>query len=123
VFERPAPAPQLVRDLWALLPYASRAELWPTTFAYANDLGFDVLVMPKEAGPAPDRHLTEEQAVDYPEGRYEFGVQYAIEHADQRELDRLLTRPTSTQRLYLALFILIGGALTYLAVNAIARFL
>ena len=31
--------------------------MWPTTFAYANDLGFDVLVRPKEAGPAPDRDL------------------------------------------------------------------
>ena len=128
-FERVAPAPQLIRDLWALLPNSSRAELWPATFAYSNDLGFDVLVLPMRpipGGPAPagtDRYVTEEQVVDYPEGRYEFSLQYAVEHDQQRELDRLLNRPTGMRRFWLALFILIGGALTYLAILAIGRFL
>ena len=107
----------------ALLPYAAQAELWPTTFAYANDLGFDLLVLPKMEGPKPDRYLIEEQVVDYPEGRYESSLQFAIEHGDQRELHRLLNRVSSRQRLRLALFILIGGTLTYLAISAISRFL
>ncbi len=76
VFDRVAPAPQLVRDLWALLPNSTRVELWPTTFAFPNDLTFDLLVRPANQGPPPDRYLTEEQVVDYPEGRYEFALQY-----------------------------------------------
>src|SRR5262249_8901551 len=71
VFERPAPATQLVRDLWQLLPYSSQAELWPATFAFGNDLGFDLLVVPKKEGLPLDRYITEEQATDYPQGRYE----------------------------------------------------
>jgi hypothetical protein len=122
-FDRVAPAPQLVRDLWALLPNSVRVELWPTTFAFSNDLGFDLLVRYTNQEPPPDRYLTEEQVVDYPEGRYEFALQYAVEHDDQRELDRLLRRPSGRQTLRLAVFILIGGAFTYLAIHAISRFL
>jgi hypothetical protein len=121
VFERPAPAPQLLRDLWQMLPYSTRAELWPATFAFGNSLRFDVLVVPSVAGLELDRYITEEQAVDYPEGRYEFGLQYAVEHGDRREVDRLLHRRSSKQMLRLALWILFGGALLYLAAHAIGR--
>jgi len=121
VFERPAPAPQLLRDLWQMLPYSARAELWPATFAFANGLRFDVLVVPSVAGLELDRYFSEEQAVDYPEGRYEFGLQYAVEHGDQRELDRLLNRRSSKQMLRLSLWILCGSVVLYLAANALAR--
>ncbi|MFL5339553.1 MAG: hypothetical protein ACJ8F7_05230 [Gemmataceae bacterium] len=123
VFERAAPAPQLVRDLWALLPNSSRAELWPATFAYGTELGFDVLVVPPAAVAKPDRYLTEEQVVDYPEGRYEFSLQYAIEHDDQRELNQLLRRPGSRQRVRLLFFLVAGVTITYIAINAIRQFL
>jgi hypothetical protein len=121
VFERPAPAPQLLRDLWQMLPYSARAELWPATFAFANSLRFDVLVAPNVAGVEHDRYLTEEQTIDYPEGRYEFDLQYAVEHGDRREVDRLLNRRSSRQMLRLALWILFGGMALYLAVNALGR--
>src|SRR5205814_1475881 len=50
-FERNAPDDRLVRTLWALLPTASRAELWPATFAFGNALGFHVVVTPRADGP------------------------------------------------------------------------
>lgn len=119
VFERVAPAAQLVRDLWQLLPYSAQAELWPTTFAFGNELRFDILVVPKVEGLKLDRYFTEEQALDYPEGRYEFGLQYAIEHGDQREVDRLLGRRSSKQMLRLALLILFGSIVAYVGINAL----
>ena len=47
LFERPIPDPELVRDLWTLLPTSSRWGLWPATFVFGNSLEFDVLVMPR----------------------------------------------------------------------------
>src|SRR2546421_90015 len=80
--ERPAPDPDLVRRLWLLLPASSRGELWPAEFAPANALGFDLLVTPK-AGEDCAGYLSEQQAGDYPEGRYELNLQIAAEAGDQ----------------------------------------
>lgn len=121
VYERSTPAPQLLRDLWKLLPESTRGELWPATFSFANSLRFDVLVTPKADTVSIDRYLSEEQAVDYPHGRYEFSLQYAIEHEDQREVDRLFARRSSKQMLRLALYILVGGVVAYLAMNMAAQ--
>ncbi len=123
VFERLAPAPQLVRDLWQLLPYSAQAELWPTTFAFGNDLRFDILVVPKTEGLGLDRYFTEEQSLDYPEGRYELGLQFAVEGGNQRELDQLLGRRSSKQMLRLAIFILFGGVIAYVGIHALMQFL
>ncbi len=123
VFERPAPAPQLARDIWHLLPDSVQTELWPASFALANDLRFDLLVVPKAEGITLDRYVTEEQALDYPEGRYEFSLQYAIEHGDQREVDRLLGRRSSKQMLRLLIYLLVFGVLGYLGINFLLRFL
>ncbi len=70
-----------------------------------------------------DRYITEEQALDYPERRYEFALQYSVEHGDQRELDALLGRRSSKQMLRLSLAILIGGVLAYIGINFLMRFL
>jgi hypothetical protein len=123
VFERAAPAPQLIRDVWQLLPASVQGELWPATFAFSNDLRFDLLVVPKIEGIDLDRYVTEERAVDYPEGRYEFGLQYAIEHGDQAEVDRLLNRRSGKQFLRTAIYVLIFGTLAYLGVHLLFRFL
>lgn len=109
VVERAAPAEQFVRDLWQLLPYAAQAELWPATMAFADSLDFHVLVVPTGVQWQRQRYWTEEQALDYPHGRYELALQYAIEHADQRAVERLLARRSSKQTLRLAVFILIGA--------------
>jgi hypothetical protein len=122
-FERAAPAPELTRDIWRLLPDSVQAELWPASFAFANDLRFDLLVVPKAEGIALDRYVNEAQALDYPEGQYEFNLQYAVERGDQREVDRLLGRRSGKQMLRFLILLLIFGALSYLAINVLLRFI
>jgi len=107
VFERTQPDPHLVRSLWALLPTSTRGELWPTSFAFSNAQGFDVLVVPRASGPDFERYVHEEQAGDYPEGRYEHGLQQAAEAGQQRELDALFGRRSRSQTLRLALGLLV----------------
>jgi len=106
VFERPAPAPELVRRLWLLLPTSTRAELWPATFAFSNGLQFHVVVVPRADLTQFPHYVLEDQAGDYPEGRYELGLQAAAETNDQAELDRMFARRSSRQTLRLALIIL-----------------
>jgi hypothetical protein len=108
VFVRATADAPLLRDLWALLPWRTRAELWPASFAFGNSLGFDVLVVPRVAGPGFERHVSEEQAGDYPEGRYERNLQIAAEAGDQDSLDTLFARRTSADTIRLAVIIIIG---------------
>jgi hypothetical protein len=90
VFERSGPDASILRSLWALLPTRERSELWPASFAFSNVHQFDVIVVPRAAGPEYESYITEEKAGDYPEGRYECNLQSAIETGDQREIDALL---------------------------------
>src|SRR5581483_5736392 len=46
VFERPFPAPDLLRRLWLLLPNSARAELWPASYALAPGLDVHAVVVP-----------------------------------------------------------------------------
>lgn len=105
VFERPAPATPLLRDLWMLLPSSTRCTLWPASFAFGNSLGFDVLVVPKNNEGAG--YLTEDQSGDYPQGRYELNLQIAAEDGNQRALDSLFARRNSVQTLRLSFILLI----------------
>ncbi len=106
VFERPQPEERLIRALWALLPTAERAELWPSTFCFGNAHRFHVLVVPRATGPEFDHYIPEEQMGDYPEGRYELGLQMAIESGNQADLDSLLARRSRSQTLRLLLILL-----------------
>ena len=65
------------------------------------------LVVP-HADPAafPD-YLTEPQAGDYPEGRYELGLQTAADAGDQAALDTLFARRSGRQTLQLAVILLV----------------
>ncbi len=113
------PEPTLIRNVWSLLPESARAELRPATFAYSNALHFDVLISPTADSPEFDRYLRYEQVIDYPEGKYEFSLQYAIEHGDQAEVDRLFERRSTKQFLrfligLLLLTLLVYGGIQYL---------
>jgi len=106
VFVRQAPDPKIVRDLWTLLPSATRTELWPATFAFGNKHGFQLVVVPDATGPDYERYVREPEAGDYPEGRYELALQQAVEDGAQGELDALLARRSRGQMLRLALVLL-----------------
>jgi hypothetical protein len=112
VFERQAPDTPLLRDLWMLLPTSTRARLWPASFAFGNDLHFHVVVTPR-LNDAFEGYLTEQQAGEYPEGRYERGVQIAGEAGDQRELNALFGRPSRQHMVRLAMVLLVGMILLW----------
>ncbi len=115
LLESPTPMTDALRGLWQLLPDRTRFELWPATFAFSNELGFHAVAMPEPPVPWPPGYLTADQARDYPEGRYEHAVQFAAEHDDQAELDRLFARRSSRDTLRLALYLLAAAAVVALA--------
>jgi hypothetical protein len=108
VIERQGPDPLFMRSLWALLPTATRCELWPASFAFDNTHGFDALAVPRAEGPEYATYLLEARAGEYPEGRYEHALQRAVEAGDQGEVDALLARRSHTQMLRLAVVLLLG---------------
>jgi hypothetical protein len=116
VFHRPKPDLDVIRGLWTLLPGTTRSQLWPASFAFDNSLGFDALVVPR-GGQDLAGYLTEEQAGDYPEGRYELNLQIAAEAGDQGELDALFARRSRSQVWRLALTLVIVTALLTLAMK------
>ncbi len=92
VFERAAPAEPMFRGLWMLLPISSRADYWPASFAFSNALGFHAVALPRIDPAQCANYLNEEQAGDYPEGKYELDLQRAAEQGDQDTLDALFAR-------------------------------
>jgi hypothetical protein len=106
VFERPAPDTELLRDLWTLLPTSTRAALWPASFAFGNALHFHALVVPKVVPEDYPDYKTEAEAADYPESRYELGVQTAAEAGNQKELDDLFARRSQAETFRLVVIIL-----------------
>jgi hypothetical protein len=115
VFQRPGPDTGLLRNLWTLLPVSNRCELWPASFAFANSLRFDALVASRPVGEAFEGYLTEEQAGDYPQGRYELSLQIAAESGNQAELNALFARRSRAQTWRLG-WILLGAMLALLLV-------
>jgi hypothetical protein len=117
VFGRRQPDPALLRDLWQLLPTRTRGQIWPATFAFGNALRFHALAVPKGEGEEFTHYQTEDQAGDYPEGRYELSLQMAAEAGDQRELDRLFNRRSQADTLRLAVIILAVAIILLLLVG------
>ncbi|MFO0802200.1 MAG: hypothetical protein U0791_03615 [Gemmataceae bacterium] len=104
--KRGEPQNELIRGLWQLLPNRTRAELWPASFAFSDELGLDAVAMPEPpSDPARVRH-SEDGLRDYPQSRYELNLQIAIESGDQRELDHLFNRRTSDETIRLGLTII-----------------
>jgi hypothetical protein len=121
VFERPQPDTELMRGLWTLLPTSTRCQLWPASFAFGNALGFDALITPWARGEAFQGYNSEEQAADYPEGRYERRLQTAAEAGDQRELDVLFARRSVNETLRLGLVLVAFLALAALVLRLADR--
>ena len=117
VFRREAPDPILARQLWALLPTATRTEIWPTSFAFGNKHAFHLAIVPDAAADDFASYVKEAEAGDYPEGRYESSLQHAAEANDQAELDGLLARPSRRQRFKLLLGLLAVFALVPFLIN------
>jgi hypothetical protein len=114
---RPQPDPKVCRDLWALLPESTRRQTWPATFAYSTNLGFHLVVLPALPEGGIAGYLIENQTRDYPESRYERDLQVAVEHNDQRTVDRLLARRSSAETLRLAVWGLVAAAVIALTVH------
>jgi hypothetical protein len=110
LFQRARPDTDLLRALWMLLPNSVRGELWPASFAFSNELGFDVLVVPRFTIEEYRGYTTEELAADYPDSRYEHSLQLAATHGDQQELNALFERRSQKQtwRLGIVLIIVMG---------------
>jgi len=107
LIQRPAPDEALARGLWQLLPDRTRADLWPASFAFSDELGLHFAILPAVAAEVHSPAvLTEEAARDYPQSRYELNLQIAIEAGDRAALRRLLARRTADDTIRLALSIL-----------------
>jgi hypothetical protein len=107
VFERPRADTDLMHGLWTLLPTSTRCHLWPASFAFGNALGFDALVTPRARGEAFEGYTNEDQAAEYPEGRYERNLQVTAETGDQRELDALFGRRSVKETIRLGVTLLV----------------
>lgn len=106
VLKRSEPQEAFMRGLWQLLPNRTRAELFPASFAFSDELGFDAVALPDPpTDPSRLRH-TEDGLRDYPQSRYELNLQIAIESGDQSELERLFARRTSDDTIRLGLTII-----------------
>jgi hypothetical protein len=110
LFQRAQPATDLLQALWTLLPNSVRGELWPASFAFSNELGFDVLVVPRFTIEDYRGYTTEDLAADYPDSHYEHSLQLAATRGDQQELNTLFERRSQKQtwRLGIVLIIVMG---------------
>ncbi len=107
VFERPEGDLRMVSGLWLLLPEMTRCRLWPTSFAFSQDLDFDVLVAPFVDEIVLESYTTEEQAAGYPEGSYEYALQHAAESGTQEDLDAVFSRRDGHHTVRLAILLLV----------------
>ncbi len=118
-FARPSSDADTLQRIWSLLPDSVRGEATLATFAPNNALRFDLVVTPRLEGPDFANYLTEEQAGDYPEGRYELALQLAAETNDADAIDRLFARRSMSQAVRLALTLLLSAIVLGLAVRFI----
>jgi len=116
---RDHPEQRLCRDVWNLLPESTRRQTWPATFAYSNALEFGLVVMPEARDSDLPGYLTEDQARDYPENRYERELQTAVEAGDQRTVDQLFARRTSAETLRLAVWMVLAAAAVSFAMRVL----
>jgi hypothetical protein len=105
LLKRDAPDEPLVRGLWQLLPDRTRAERWPASFAFSDELGFHLAALPAPTAPATGpKPLSEEAVKDYPPSNYELNLQIAVESRDRAALRRLLARRTADDTIRIGLY-------------------
>jgi hypothetical protein len=114
VFLREQPDPELMQALWTLLPDSTRSHLWPASFAFANDLGFDAVVVPHYQSEEFEGYTSEHEAANYPQGRYELNLQIAAESGNQADLDALFSRASFKETWRLAVILLVFVSLLVL---------
>jgi hypothetical protein len=120
LLQRLVPDEAFARGLWQLLPDRSRVDLWPSSFAFSDELKLHLAVLPTlpaEFGTA--RPLTEEAVRDYPPSSYELNLQIAVESGDRAAVRQLLARHTADEIIRLGLYIVAFA----LIVAAVFRFL
>jgi hypothetical protein len=115
VLERPRPDASFAQALWTLLPHSLRPKLWPASFAFSSELGFDLLVVPRFNDVSIAGYTTEEQAGDYPPGSYELALQTAAESGNEHDLDAVFRRRSANETMKLAIRLCIGMALLAIA--------
>jgi hypothetical protein len=115
---RTVPDETLVRNLWQLLPDRTRAERWPASFAFCNELGFHLATGPAFPVTSRAKPLTEEAVKEYPSSAYELNLQIAIESGDRAALRSLLARRTADDTIRLGVYIITFA----LVVAALFRF-
>ena len=120
LFLRSEPDLNLVRDLWTLLPYGNRLELMPATYAWNNQLKFDIVVAGGNLAERFAGYITEDQAGGYPEGRFELSLQTAAESEDQESLDILWGRRSRHDVWRLGILLLAVLGILALAVKILA---
>jgi hypothetical protein len=113
LLKRDIQSEELVRGLWQLLPDRTRADRWPASFAFSDELGFHLAVLPTiSLSDREPRPLHEEAVRDYPQSTYELNLQIAIESGDRDALRRLLARRTIDDTIRLAVYIVAFALLT-----------
>jgi hypothetical protein len=117
--QRDRPDPKLCRDVWNLLPDSTQRQTWPATFAYSNALGLSLVILPQVPNGRLPGYLTEDQARDYPENRYERELQTAVEAGDQRTVDKMFARRTSAETLRLAIWMVLAAAAASVAARVL----
>lgn len=118
---RDLPDEKTIRDLWALLPDSIRRQTTFATFAGSTAFAPSIVVLRSLPEGGIAGYLTEDQARDYPESRYERELQVAIEHGDQKSLDKLLARRSSSETLRLALWMVALAFLFALTMKVLNR--
>ena len=65
----------------------------------------------------PPGTIGEEQARDYPEGRYEYALQASVEAGDQAGLERVLARKSPRDVLKMSLYMLAAAIVAVVVVR------
>ncbi|MSR30727.1 MAG: hypothetical protein EXR99_04400 [Gemmataceae bacterium] len=111
---------EIAKNLLFLLPLANRLEIGLTLLPSVNNKNFQIQTeMPGKSGKEEPGAVLFSQAGDYPEGKFEYSLQWAVENEDLYELNRLYFRKTTTQVFWFACGLLAIVSLVPMALQLI----